>query len=1542
MNKIAINLLLTLLMSMMGLQAHAEWSDDSYSYYKDGLYYFLDNTNHEAEVTNIRYSYGPRVEYCVYEGDITIPASIYINGSNYSVTSISSGTFSLCRNLTSITIPNSVTSIDSWAFSYCIALASVTIPNSVKSIGAYAFYGCSGLSSVTITNGVIGNNAFDLCGNITSVTLGNGVTSIGNKAFYGNNFSSITIPNSVTYIGTEAFCACGFLTSITIGNGVKWIGDRAFHETPWWKWQPLGLVYVGKYVYSCNGKWFSDTNITLEEGTLGIACSAFYGTNLTSITIPNTVRFIGNSAFENCTALTSVNIGNGVREIVRKVFSGCSGLTSVTIGNSVTYIDDDAFEECSGLTTVTVKMATPIRITSKVFKNCANATLNVPQGCLAAYKAAYYWKEFKEIREIIPFADLNVKALCVANWDKDDDGELSMKEASEVTDLGTVFKENNTITSFDELCYFTSLTSIGESAFYNCSSLTSIEVPSSMTSIDGYAFYGCSGLTSILIPNNVTSIGENAFNGCSGLTSIEIPNNVTSIGDCAFSGCNNLTTVTVKMETPIKITSEVFTNRANARLYVPQGCLGAYKAANYWKEFKEILKNHDIVFADSNVEALCVANWDKNRDGELSAKEASEVTDLGTVFKGKTTITSFDELSYFTSLTSIGSSAFSGCSGLTSVTIPNGVTSIEYGAFYGCSGLNSIEIPNSVTSIGSDAFTGCISLTSIDISNITYLGEWAFENCTSLTSVTIGNGVTWIRGVFNGCTSLTSVTIGNGMTNIEEYAFSGCSALTSITIPNSVTNIGGNVFQDCSALTSVTIGNSVKSIGGSAFNGCSGLTSITIGNSVTSIANDAFSGCNNLTTVRVKMATPIKITSEVFTNRANARLYVPQGCYYAYQAANYWKEFKLILENRNIVFADSNVEAICIANWDKNRDGELSAKEASEVTDLGSVFNGNATITSFDEMRYFTCLTSIGCEAFYNCSSLTSIKIPNSVTSIGTRAFEECSGLTSIEIPNSVSLLDEYAFYGCTSLASVTIGNGMTNIKEYAFKGCSALTSITIPNSVTNIGGNVFQDCSALTSVTIGNNVTSIGYSAFEGCSGLTSIIIPNSVTSIEDCAFSRCDNLTTVSVKMEIPINITSEVFTNRANARLYVPQGCLDAYKAANYWKEFKEIWGSHGIVFTDSNVKAICIANWDIDRDGELSEKEASEVTDLGTVFKGNTTITSFNELCYFTSLTSIGTRAFEGCSGLTSIEIPNSVTSIDDYAFYNCSALSSVIISNSVTSIGSKVFHNCIGLQKIIVKDLAAWCRVSIADVIENAHHFYLDDNTEITDLVIPDGVTNIGNNVFSGCSSLSSVIISNSVTNIGSGAFFNCSGLTSAIIGNNVTNIEGYSFYGCSGLTSIELPSSVKSIDGYAFNGCSSLVSVKIYAKTPPSARYTPFPTNQAITLYVPRGSKAAYEAANVWKDFSSIVEFDDIIKGDINGDGKVDVSDYIGIANHIMGSTPEGFVVKAADVNEDGIVDVSDYIGVANIILTGSIYGNANNARMFLYEEDVEQEIDPE
>ena len=305
-----------------------------------------------------------------------------------------------------------------------------------------------------------------------------------------------------------------------------------------------------------------------------------------------------------------------------------------------------------------------------------------------------------------------------------------------------------------DLSHTTGLTSIGTSAFYGCSGLTSVEIPSSVTSIGSSAFSGCSGLTSVEIPSSVTSIGSYAFKGCSSLTSVEIPSSVTSIGSYVFKGCSSLTSV----EIPSSVTS-----------------------------------------IDSGVFSGC--------SGLTSVEIPSSVTSIGSgVFRDCSGLTSVEIPS---SVTSIGYNAFYGCSGLMSVEIPSSVTSIGYSVFEGCSRLTSVEIPSSVTSIGGDAFKGCSRLTGVEIpSSVTSIVSGMFEGCSSLTSVEIPSSVTSIGpGAFMDCSRLTSVEIPSSVTSIGAEAFLFCSSLTSVEIPASVTSIGCKAFYLCPKLTSVTFGD---------------------------------------------------------------------------------------------------------------------------------------------------------------------------------------------------------------------------------------------------------------------------------------------------------------------------------------------------------------------------------------------------------------------------------------------------------------------------------------------------------------------------------------------------------------------------------------------------------------------------------------------------------------------------------------------------------------------------------------------------------------
>ena len=314
-----------------------------------------------------------------------------------------------------------------------------------------------------------------------------------------------------------------------------------------------------------------------------------------------------------------------------------------------------------------------------------------------------------------------------------------------------------------------------------------------------------------------------------------------------------------------------------------------------------------------------------NVDESTGTAEVTFKSDSYNSYTGKVVIpaTFYDPDSHVTyTVTSIGDNAFRSCSNLTSVTIPEGVTRIGEWAFYNCTGLTSIIVDDGNSSYISEEGV----LFDKDMKSLL-----CFPAGKTQSEYTIPESVTYIYPhAFERCSSLISVTISDNVTIIGKFAFRA-SGLTSITIPNSVTTIGEKVFLDCTSLTSVTIPTSVTTIGWGAFANCSGLTSVTIPSNVTTIGGEAFSGCSNLTSVTVEMETPLTITENTFTNRANATLYVPAGCKTAYEAAQYWQDFNI-------------VEMASVAPGDVNGDGDI---DINDVMALVSHICGQ-TPTQFD------------------------------------------------------------------------------------------------------------------------------------------------------------------------------------------------------------------------------------------------------------------------------------------------------------------------------------------------------------------------------------------------------------------------------------------------------------------------------------------------------------------------------------------------------------------------------------------------------------------
>lgn len=1019
----------------------------------------------------------------------------------------------------------------------------------------------------------------------------------------------------------------------------------------------------------------------------------------------------------------------------------------------------------------------------------------------------------------------------------------------------------------------------------------------------------------------------------------------------------------------------------------------------------------------------------------------------------------------------IGNNAFKNCTKLKRVSIPSDY--ISSGAFENCTSLQSVFI--GCKNISSKAFSGCVSLDSIywagnDAPNIeddtfeesTYQNAKVYVPWNRINS--FKNNEIWSKFKHLKTIYLTANigVSGNGRVNVdytgktmiianENYVEEGSSAVLQI-IPNdgyhlkSLT-VGGIDVTSQVKDNQYVINKVSESMGIYAtFEYTPNTIELSVsGNGYVECIEkqiDSASGYfstfgkvrNNTNSFAVREGFSLffrvypdegNIISKVIENGTDITSQITNPIESSNIALNAKLEITFEEESNIISFEDKYVKEICVKNWDKNGSGSLSEEEAALVTDIGTVFNGNTSITSFDELKYFTGISTIpsyafkGCtnleritfpvslisideEAFYECRALSgTLSLPNSLKTIGTNAFFRCTKLTgSLTIPNSVTSIGEGAFYQCTGFSGMlTLPESITSIGAAAFYDCKGfIGSLTLPNTISKIGEGTFLGCNGFTgSLTIPNSVTSIENDAFRNCTGFTGpLTIPNSVKSINIYAFYGCRNIQKVISQIQSPFEISTNVFEGISSvAILQVPYGTSNKYQNTSGWinnfvsivedktdftllikatgngvasysettirdntssftvesgtsvnisflpddgyrikiLKLNEIDVTSSLVnnqftindinadislevefeeapllisFVDANVKAVCVSNWDTDGDGELSEKEANQVSDIGTVFRDNTKITSFNELSYFTGIEAIPSNAFNGCTNLEEISLPSTITSIGNYAFSNCRNLKGTLtIPNSVTSIGERAFEGCSGFTG----------NLTIPNSVTSIGWSAFSGCSGFTgNLTIPNSVTSIGGYAFSGCSGFTgNLTVPDSVTSIGSSAFEGCCGLTSIKVGFNnsvydsrndcnaiietssntliygcqntvipsgVLAIGSFSFSSCSSLTRITIPEGVTSIGNCAFEGCYGLTSnltipnsvttigIKAFKDCSRincvlSQIQSPFLIGEDVfegissdaILQVPKGTKNEYQEFSGWtKHFKEIIE----------------------------------------------------------------------------------------
>ena len=1294
---------------------------------------------------------------------------------------------------------------------------------------------------------------------------------------YNSPYEKVVIPSTIRSLGDCCFWGAYELHTIVMRSKTPLPFNRALEPN-----KSIAL-YVPKGSLQAYQEADGWKEFTIVEGEPvpdftvdGLTYRIKPGTNSVSIVACNDMSaFVGNVVIPE-----KINYGEeefAVAEIANDVFSNISGLTGITLPSSMKRIGNDNFSYCWDLKYVQISANEPPICGEYAFSGITDRVLlYVPEGHSVNYQSAEIWKDFTTVIEGEAVPDFSIDGITYRATSGTNVSIISCDNAPEL--------DGNLIIA-DSVCYRErrfAVTSIEAHTFSIAWNITGLVLPSTLASVGEYAFAGCSSLQyvqieaqnppachsntfnasisentilyipkqtsevykladgwngfaqyvegvyipdftidnltyhitpgadkasliacsdvsvltgDLIIPDTISNglykfvvseIMDGVFRNAMNVTGLILPSTIERIGSYAFGSCTRLQYIQVMATVPPSCSTEAFYG-VDVILYVPKGTYEAYQTAEGWSSFSNIIDGEPI--PDFTVNGLTYHQLSNttvslidgtSANGDVSIPETVQYNDV-----------------YYT-VTEIGDTAFYQCANMISVTIPKSITRVASKAFYECTGLRYVKITDGNTPL---SFT---------------------DNYQFWTS------------------PLDSAYIGRDLEYHSLAKYGGNSPFV------------GTTSSQYAPMKKVVFGDSVTVVGNSLFRYSVSLESVVLGKNVTKIGNSSFANCTSIKVVVCNAMTPPTCRNTEFRN-TSATLYVPEGTLEAYQAASGWKVFKKIIDAayapdfmvdgiKYMVTSKGEVGVVAI-NDETKYEGDIVLPETvtyggvtyTLTTICSGAFNGcdklesvsiPATVTAIEEEAFYSCSPRIECKAMtpptctkYSFSNVSSkVYIPEGTLEL----YQDATGWKDFSYLIDVAYVPDFTVDGVTYTQLGKESVGVIFIEPVSIDGNGRwISELVLPATIehegityrlTEICSTGLSGSSWLRSIVIPDGVVAIRSYAFRNCRSLRKVTIPKDITNIDYGTFEWCP-IDTMIVKSMTP----PRVWDDRAlgdnymdNGVLIVPTGALQAYMSAKYWQNFYKIeeesrysnvFDVDGVSYKMASLEDFVVtvvgasASEIIIPDSVVYDKNYAVKVIGNSAFSGNTELKS---VVISEGVTTLGSSAFADCSNLRSISIPSTLVNgnfsynVRGYstyspAFYGCTGLESITVAEGHPNLDSR--NDCNAL---------IWTNEGQDEV-----HLMMGCKTT----VIPDGVTVIGEYAFHS-TDIEKVIIPNSVTRLGYGAFFQCSNLTTLQIGSGLTEFSyagdvSEPFISCYNLRTIVIDETNPLVDSR--NNCNAII-----------------------------------------------------------------------------------------------------------------------------------------